>query len=201
MPLTCILTVRQQRHIRQGYLYLDVRPEYRQLRRNLHVLHLPLRQFKFMQCLMANHPKPMTHWEMFYWVWGEGTRNRWGEPVCTDEDGGPLVANSCIEQLAAKLRIKLAPLGLMIHAPRKGYGYEIKEVEEAQGKAPAADSSSQKAEGEVRPEAADEGHVVEASRDPRGSKAGVPRKQVLLPTAGDDPSGITLTIEPVRVRR
>jgi DNA-binding winged helix-turn-helix (wHTH) protein len=124
--LTCILTVSNQRHIRQDVLYLDVRPAVQQLRRNLHVLPLPPKQFRLMQALMTNYPTPMTHWELFYWVWGEGTQG-----CVAAEDGGPLAANSCIEQLVRKLRLKLAAIGLTVHSPRKGYGYEISE--EARG--------------------------------------------------------------------
>jgi len=198
-PLTCIFTVGLQNHIRQDTLYLDVRPERHELRRNLHVLPLPLRQFRLVQALMANHPTPMTHWELFYHVWGEGTINQWGEVCTMDEDGGPLHPNGCIEQLARKLRIKLAPLGLSIEAPRKGYGYQLLEKEttceeEAQT---TADTSSQEAEGEVR-------LPLPPTYSPRGKA-----KQVLKPVdgpaigslSGDHPSGITLTIEPCRVRR
>lgn len=149
--LTCIITVSQQRHIRKDHVYLDVRPEYRQLRRNLHIVSLPLRQFRFIQALMANHPKPMTHWDLFYHVWGQGSAG-----AC-DEDGGPLVAAQCIQQLAAKLRVKLAPLGLSIEAPRKGYGYQLLEKqdeEEARKEArntPPANTGGGKAREPVRP--------------------------------------------------
>lgn len=165
--MRCIFTVREQSNPTPGDLYLDVRPGHRKLRRNMgsytKVIQLPLRQFKFMQALMANHPKPMTHWELFYRVWGEGSQDRM---QFTDEDGGPLTPSSCIEQYATKLRAKLAPMGLAITSPRKGYGYEINEKE-----APA-DTSSQAAPKEVRPEAADHRKVGDrAPRDPRGSKA------------------------------
>lgn len=123
-----VFTVKKQDRPEPGVLYLDVRPGVRELRRNMggytKVIQLPLRQFKFMQALMANHPKPMTHWELFYHVWGEGSQDRlqWA-----DEDGGPLTPSSCITQYATKLRAKLAPMGLAITSPRKGYGYQINE--------------------------------------------------------------------------
>lgn len=120
--MKCIFTIREQDLPAADALYIDIRPGHREIRQGGLRLKLPLRQYKFMQCLMGNFPKPMTHWEMFYHVWGEGSQNS------VDEDGGPLVASSCIEQLAAKLRKKLIPFGLSIEAPRKGYGYVITEL-------------------------------------------------------------------------
>ena len=130
--MRCIFTVREQNRPAPGDLYLDIRPGHRELRYatrgTLHSVKLPLRQFKFMQALMANYPKPMTHWDLFYHIWGEG----FGDRQHAGEDGGPLTPSSCITQYAAKLRAKLAPMGLAVTSPRKGYGYEINEI-----KAPA----------------------------------------------------------------
>lgn len=152
MNLRCIFTVREQNQPTTNVLYLDVRPHRRELRYNNTYLRLPERQFRFMQALMANHPKPMTHWEMFYHVWGEGMVNLWGEYTHVNEDGGPLVPASCVQQLAAKLRVKLAPLGLMVHAPRKGYGYEIAEVsEEETGSPPREGGKGSKEDGAETP--------------------------------------------------
>lgn len=152
MPLTIIFTLREQNHPRPGVLYVDVRPGVREIRRDRRRFKLPLRQYKMLQALGANHPKPMTHWELFYHIWGEGSEGRMN---FTDEDGGPLTPNSCIEQHAARLRRNLAFMGVSVNAPRKGYGYQIINVEKQD-----EETSSQEAQA-----------AHEAPRDPRGSKA------------------------------
>jgi DNA-binding winged helix-turn-helix (wHTH) protein len=161
-----VFTIKEQNHPQPDTLYLDIRPGRRELRYKKAFLKLPLRQYKFMQALMANHPKPMTHWDLFYHIWGEGSEGRMN---FTDENGGPLTPSSCITQYATKLRAKLQPLGLTINAPRKGYGYEINQIKAPLAQEAPADPARGKAEPLRRPA---RGEEVELS------------------------PGITLTIEP-----
>lgn len=125
-PLQKFFTIKEQDPKTKipGALYLDVRPGKRELRRDDFVISLPLRQFKLVQCLMANSPTPMTQWQIFYHVWGEGTAGT----VDFGADGGPLAAHQCVQQLVAKVKKKLALMEVTVKSERKGYGYNIMEI-------------------------------------------------------------------------
>ncbi len=161
--LKIIFTIKEQNRPEPGTLYLDIRAGHREVRRDRRRFKLPLRQFKMLQALCANYPAPMTHWDLFYHVWGEGTQDRLH---FTDEDGGPLTPNSCIQQHAARLRRNLAFMGLSVTSPRKGYGYEIKEI-----KCDEATITLQEASPTQALSAEEESPAPSTARDPRGSKA------------------------------
>ena len=112
-----ILTIREQDHPVPGALYLDCRPGKQELRRDSLAVFLPFRQYKLVQCLMADNGVDVDQWKIFYHVWGEGS------------DGGPLAAQECVHQLCANVRKKIAFMGLTVKSVRKGYGYRIMEIE------------------------------------------------------------------------
>lgn len=127
--LRVILTIRDQlpKSRIADALYMDARPAKRELRRGIFVERLPYRQWRVAQVLAYNHPTPMTHWEIFYHVWGEGS-----EQQIDKVTGGPLAMSASVVTMIAEVRKKLQRLGITIVSLRKGFGYQLMEIEDEQ---------------------------------------------------------------------